>query len=93
MGVPDELIAGLESTGNIVYPISNIQQAIRNGITDSISPSAMINMAHGKMGDVIVEYLKERNIPLFSPLNVNRDYNEWVDDKMGMNGGFMSRVS
>lgn len=91
MGVPDELIAGLESTGNIVYPISNIQQAIRNGITDSISPSAMINMAHGRMGDVIVEYLKERNIPLFSPLNVNRDYNEWVDDKMGMNGGFMSQ--
>ncbi len=91
MGVPDELIAELESTGNIVYPISNIQQAINNGITDSISPSAMINMAHGRMGDVVVEYLKEKNIPLFSPLNVNRDYDEWMDDKMGMNGGFMSQ--
>lgn len=91
MGVPDELIAGLESTGNIVYPISNIQQAIRNGITDSISPSAMINMAHGRMGDVVVEYLKTRNIPLFSPLNVNRDYDGWMDDKMGMSGGFMSQ--
>ena len=91
MGVPDDLIAELESTGNIVYPISNIQQAIRSGITDSISPSAMINMAHGRMGDAVVEYLKTKNIPLFSPLNVNRDYDEWMEDKMGMNGGFMSQ--
>lgn len=91
MGVPDELIAELEATGNVVYPISNIQQAIKNGITDSISPSAMINMAHGRMGDAVVEYLKTKNIPLFSPLNVNRDYEEWMDDKMGMNGGFMSQ--
>lgn len=91
MGVPDELIAELEATGNVVYPISNIQQAIKNGITDSISPSAMINMAHGRMGDAVVEYLKTKNIPLFSPLNVNRDYDEWMDDKMGMNGGFMSQ--
>lgn len=91
MGEPEELIAELESTGNIVYPISNIQQAINSGIADSISPSAMINMAHGKMGDAIVEYLKTKNIPLFSPLNVNRDYDEWMDDKMGMNGGFMSQ--
>ena len=91
MGVPDELIAELEATGNVVYPISNIQQAIKNGITDSISPSAMINMAHGRMGDAVVEYLKTKNIPLFSPLNVNRDYGEWMEDKMGMNGGFMSQ--
>ncbi|MBD5373723.1 MAG: cobaltochelatase subunit CobN, partial [Bacteroides sp.] len=91
MGVPEDLIAELESTGTIVYPISNIQQAIRSGITDSISPSAMINMAHGRMGDAVVEYLKTKNIPLFSPLNVNRDYDEWMADKMGMNGGFMSQ--
>ncbi|MDE6177339.1 MAG: cobaltochelatase subunit CobN, partial [Paramuribaculum sp.] len=91
MGVPDELIAELEATGNVVYPISNIQQAIKNGITDSISPSALINMAHGRMGDAVVEYLKTKNIPLFSPLNVNRDYDEWMEDKMGMNGGFMSQ--
>ena len=91
MGVPDELIAELEVTGNVVYPISNIQQAINSGITDSISPSAMINMAHGRMGDAVVEYLKTKNIPLFSPLNVNRDYDEWMEDKMGMNGGFMSQ--
>ncbi len=91
MGVPDELIAQLESTGNIVYPISNIQRAITSGIADSIAADAMINMAHGRMGDAVVEYLKKKNIPLFAPLNVNRDFDEWMDDKMGMNGGFMSQ--
>lgn len=91
MGVPDELIKELESTGNIVYPISNIQVAVTSGIADSIPASAMINMAHGRMGDVVVEYLKRKNIPLFTPLNVNRDYEEWMEDKMGMSGGFMSQ--
>ncbi len=91
MGVPDELIANLEASGNIVYPITNIQKAITIGVTDSITPAAMINMAHGRMGDAVVEYLKNANIPLFAPLNVNRDYDEWMADNMGMNGGFMSQ--
>lgn len=43
------------------------------------------------MGDMVVDYLKEKNIPLFSPLNVNRGYSEWMADKMGMNGGFLSQ--
>lgn len=48
-------------------------------------------MAHGRMGDYIVDYLAKQNIPLFSPLNVNRLVEEWESDKMGMNGGFMSQ--
>lgn len=91
MGVPDGLVAELEKTGNVVYPVSSIQALIRMGIADSIAPDAMINMAHGRMGDAVVEYLRKANIPLFAPLNVNRDYNEWMDDKMGMNGGFLSQ--
>lgn len=91
MGVPDELINKLEETGNLVYPVSNIQKAIVTGVTDSINPVAMINMAHGRMGDMVVEYLKSKNIPLFAPLNVNRNYEEWMTDNMGMNGGFMSQ--
>lgn len=91
MGVPDSLIAALERAGNVVYPVSAIQPFIKNGHADSIAVSAMINMAHGRMGDMVVDYLKEKNIPLFSPLNVNRDYDEWMADKMGMNGGFLSQ--
>lgn len=91
MGEPTELIARLEETGNMVYPLRNLQAAIQSGQADSIRPSAVINMAHGRLGDAIVEYLTRQNIPLFSPLNVNRMVDKWEDDKMGMNGGFLSQ--
>lgn len=48
-------------------------------------------MAHGRMGDYIVDYLNQQNIPLFSPLNVNRLVADWEKDDMGMNGGFLSQ--
>lgn len=91
MGVPDSLIVALERSGNIVYPVNSIQQFITRSHADSINIAAVINMAHGRMGDMVVNYLNAKNIPLFSPLNVNRDYNEWMSDKMGMNGGFLSQ--
>lgn len=91
MGVPDSLVSALERKGHMVYPVRAIQQLITTGGADSISPSAVINMAHGRMGDMVVKYLEKNNLPLFSPLNVNRDYEEWMADKMGMNGGFLSQ--
>ena len=91
MGEAAELVAGLEQSGNVVYPLRNMQTAVQSGAVDSIRPSAVINMAHGRLGDVVVEYLERQNIPLFSPLNVNRLVDEWEADKMGMNGGFLSQ--
>ncbi len=91
MGVADSLVSILEKAGHIVYPVNSIQQFIIGGHADSIPVAAVINMAHGRMGDMVVNYLERKNIPLFSPLNANRDYNEWMDDKMGMNGGFLSQ--
>ena len=43
------------------------------------------------MGDYMVEFLKMKNVPLFSPVNVNRLVDEWLNDKQGMSGGFMSQ--
>ena len=91
MGEADSLTAALEAHGNIVYPVNVIQQFIIRGHADSINVDAMINMAHGRMGDMVVSYLERKNIPLFSPLNVNRNYKDWMDDKMGMSGGFLSQ--
>lgn len=91
MGVPDSLVSRLERTGNIVYPVNVIQTFIARGHADSIQAAAVINMAHGRMGDEVVRWLEKRNIPLFAPLNANRDYDEWMADKMGMNGGFLSQ--
>lgn len=91
MGAPTELILKLEEKGFKVYPTSDIKSIHDNGMLDSIAPSAIINMAHGRLGDYMVSYLKEHNIPLFSPLYVNRLISDWEKDKMGMSGGFMSQ--
>ena len=91
MGEPEELVAALEKSGNVVYPVRNMQTLIQSHQVDSIRPAAVINMAHGRMGDYIVNYLTRQNIPLFAPLNINRLVDEWEADKMGMNGGFMSQ--
>lgn len=91
MGEPEELVAALERSGNVVYPVRNMQSLIQSHQVDSIRPAAVINMAHGRMGDYIVNYLTRQNIPLFAPLNINRLVDEWEADKMGMNGGFMSQ--
>lgn len=50
MGVPDSLVKRLEATGNMVYPAAMPQTLINKGHADSIHASAMINMAHGRMG-------------------------------------------
>lgn len=91
MGVADSLVSALEQTGNIVYPVNSIQLFIKDGHADSIPVAAVINMAHGRMGDMVVNYLDNKNIPLFAPINANRDYDEWMSDKMGMSGGFLSQ--
>ncbi len=91
MGEPDSLIAKLEHTGNMVYPVRTLRTLILQQRIDSINPSAIINMAHGRLGDMVVNYLAKQNIPLFAPLNVNRLVDEWEADKMGMSGGFLSQ--
>ncbi len=91
MGVADTLVARLERSGNIVYPVNVLQMLIADGSADSIAADAVINMAHGRMGDETVRWLEAKNIPLFAPVNANRDYDEWEADKMGMNGGFLSQ--
>ncbi|PDP61328.1 cobaltochelatase subunit CobN [Prevotella intermedia] len=91
MGEPKELIAELEKTGNVVYPVNSVQKFVENHHADSVNVSAIINMAHGRLGDAFVDYLKRVNVPFFAPLNVNRLEKKWESDNMGMNGGFLSQ--
>lgn len=91
MGQPAELVSALEKSGNVVYPVNDFKGLIASHAIDSINPSLVIYMAHGRMGDYAVDYLKQQNIPLFTLLNVNRLIDAWEKDKMGMNGGFMAQ--
>lgn len=83
------LIQALEQEGYMVYPVSSLRKLM--GFLQEIGPDAVINMAHGRLGDRMVEFLKQRNILLFSPLTLNHLVGEWENDPMGMAGGFLSQ--
>ena len=91
MGAAPDMEKAFEEKGFMVYRINKLQSFIAGHHADSIQANAVVNMAHGRMGDYFVEFLKQKNIPLFSPLNINRLTTEWENDKQGMNGGFMSQ--
>lgn len=91
MGEPSDLIRQLEKSGVVAYYASSLTTLIKAQHIDSIAPQMIINMAHGRLGDAVVNFLAEKNIPLFAPLNVNRLDTEWEADKQGMSGGFMSQ--
>lgn len=83
------LIEALEKEGYNVYPVQSMTRFM--SFIDKIHPDAIINMAHGRMGDKMVDYLKAKNILLFAPLTINSLVDEWEKDPMGMAGGFMSQ--
>ena len=91
MGAAPDMEKAFEKKGFMVYRINKLQSFIVGHHADSIQANAVVNMAHGRLGDYFVEFLKQKNIPLFSPLNINRLTTEWENDKQGMNGGFMSQ--
>ncbi|RRD79900.1 cobaltochelatase subunit CobN [Alloprevotella sp. OH1205_COT-284] len=91
MGQPAELVAELEKQNN-VYHVDNLHLFIKGGHIDSIRPSAIVNMAHGRMGDGIVAYLERQNIPLFSPINTQSQVENWEKNPMGLSGGYLSQT-
>ncbi len=91
MGAAGDMEKAFEQKGFMVYRINKLQSFIAGHHADSIQVNAVVNMAHGRMGDYFVEFLKQKNVPLFSPLNINRLTEDWENDKQGMNGGFMSQ--
>ena len=83
------LIEALEKEGYNVYPVQSMTKFM--SFIDEVQPDAIINMAHGRMGDKMVDYLKAKNILLFAPLTINSLVDECEKDPMGMAGGFMSQ--
>lgn len=89
----DSLIVSFQHAGFNVYPLSSFMK--RMPFLKEIQPDAVIHFAHGRMvmgqADAAVEWLKEQNIPVFSPLSILQTKEEWGNDPMGMFGGFMSQ--
>lgn len=89
----DSLIVSLEKRGMNVYPVSGF--ANRLPLLDAIAPDAVIYMPHGRLlmgqGEKAVEWLKAHRVPMFCPVTINDTYANWMADKRGMAGGFMSQ--
>lgn len=85
----DSLIVGLEVAGYNIYPIS--ASAKRLTFLKEINPDAVVYLPMGRLGgDDLVEWMKQQNIPLFCPYPVMQSHDEWVNDKRGQVGGFLT---
>lgn len=89
----DSLIVSLQALGLNVYPISSTIRRLE--LLQEANPDAVIYFPHGRLmmrqPDAAVEWLKARNIPLFTPLTILQDRQEWESNPMGMFGGFMGQ--
>ncbi len=89
----DSLIVSFENAGMNVYPVASAMK--RMEFLRKINPDAVIYFPHGRLAmgqaDAAVEWLKQHNIPIFSPLSIIQTREDWEKDPMGMFGGFMSQ--
>ncbi len=87
---PSDLIKALMAEGKYnVYPVMSFTRLL--DFVEQIGPDAIVNLAHGRLGDDMVAYLKEHNVLLFDPLTINDLAENWENDLLGMAGGFMSQ--
>ncbi|MDO5075140.1 MAG: cobaltochelatase subunit CobN [Bacteroidales bacterium] len=95
MGEPFELTSAFEEAGFRAYYVEDIAMAIEKQHIDTIRPAAIINMAHGRLGEEMVAYLDSTNIPFFAPLNTQQLVEDWERPEgatsMGMSGGMLSQ--
>lgn len=89
----DSMIVSFQQAGLNVYPVASARK--RLDFLQEIKPDAVVYYAHGRLAmgqaDSVVDWLKERNIPIFSPLTILQTTADWMKDPMGMFGGFMSQ--
>lgn len=87
---PSDLILALAKGNKYnVYPVASFTKLL--DYVQEIRPAAIINLAHGRLGDDMVNYLKATNTLLFDPLTINDLQDNWEKDNMGMMGGFLSQ--
>ena len=88
----DALITKLSDKGYNVVPISAVLK--RLDFLKLANPDLVIFMPHGRLtlgqSEEAVQWLKQKNIPLISPLSVFKNYDTWVKDPKGMSGGMLT---
>jgi cobaltochelatase CobN len=88
-----KLIKGLEAKGLNVFPIRSF--GIKKlELLKSCKPDIVLLRPHGRLAmghqDKAVDWLKEQNIPVLTPLTVYGEYDKWLKDPQGMFGGMLT---
>lgn len=89
----DAIIAGLESKGMNVYPISSGSK--RLAFLEEVNPDLIVYMPHGRFSagkpEQTAAFLSAKNVPVLAPVTITDTYESWMEDPKGMVGGFMSQ--
>ncbi|MCA9406576.1 MAG: cobaltochelatase subunit CobN, partial [Candidatus Omnitrophica bacterium] len=89
-GLYEPMIKSLEEWGLNVYPIFGMENRLKN--LKAVNPSLVITIPHGRLdSDEGVEWLKQQNIPMLAPQVVFQEYDSWLKDQKGMDGGMLSQ--
>lgn len=88
-----KLIKGLEAKGLNVFPIRSFGQK-KLELLQACNPDIVLLRPHGRLAmgqqDNAINWLKEKNIPVLTPLTVYGEYDKWLKDPQGMSGGMLS---
>ncbi len=84
------LINALQQRQMNVYPIFGFRNRLK--LLSDIDPDLVIIIPHGRLaGKKGVNWLKQQNIPMFAPVVVFSEYEKWLTDQKGMDGGMLSQ--
>ncbi len=91
----NSLIDELQSRNLNVYPIAGFSG--RLNYMKEIKPSLIVYMPHGRLSmrggsaKAIEAWLTKQNVPVLCPVSVMQRYDDWLKDKQGMLGGYLSQ--
>ncbi len=88
----DAFISALEGRAWNVYPVAAVEK--RLDFLQQIAPDLVVLMPHGRLtlgrADEAIAWLRERDIPMLTPVSVFQNHDDWVDDQQGMAGAMLT---
>ena len=88
----DAFIRALEGRAWNVYPMAAAEK--RLDFLKRIDPDLVVLMPHGRLtlgrADEAIGWLRERDIPMLTPVSVFQNHDDWVTDQQGMAGSMLT---
>ena len=83
----DTMISLLTERGFNVYPLAAVGKK-RVSMLHELSPDAVVFMSMGRLGnDTLIQWMNERDIPLFCPFPLSMTHEEWMNKDVPMSSG------